>query len=89
MAKSRPAVQVGPKGADTQFLQDLQTFINIAYGHFHDGDHWPIAVAMSTDTHQLIRALEKSVVFDRCTKCNAGVRAVAILDYASAATPAK
>jgi transcriptional regulator with XRE-family HTH domain len=70
-----------PKGADAQFLQDLQTFINIAYGHFHDGGHRPIAVAMSTDSHQLIRALEKAVVFDCCTKCDAGERAVAVLDY--------
>jgi transcriptional regulator with XRE-family HTH domain len=70
-----------PKGADVQFLQDLQTFIDIAYGHFHNGGHRPIAIAMSTDTHQLVRALEKAVVFDRCTKCNAGERAVAVLDY--------
>jgi transcriptional regulator with XRE-family HTH domain len=70
-----------PEGADVQFLQDLQTFINIAYGHFHKGGHWPIAVAMSTDTHQLVRALEKAVVFDRCTKCNAGESAEAVLDH--------
>jgi len=70
-----------PEGADVQFLQDLQTFINIAYGHFHNGRHRPIAIAMSTDTHQLVRALDKAVVFDRCTKCNAGERAMAVLDY--------
>jgi len=70
-----------PKGADTQFLQDLQTFIDIAYGHFHNGGYSPIAVAMSTDSHQLVRALEKSVIFDRCSKCDAGERAVAVLDY--------
>ncbi len=70
-----------PKGADVQFLQDLQTFINIAYSHFHNGGNRPIGVAMSTDTHQLVRALEKAVVFDRCAKCNAGERSVAILDY--------
>ncbi len=70
-----------PKGADAQFLQDLQTFINIAYGHFHNGGHRPIAIAMSTDTHQLVRALNEAVVFGRCTKCNAGERAGAVLDY--------
>lgn len=70
-----------PEGADVQFLQDLQMFINIAYGHFHDGGHRPIAVALSTDTHQLVRALDKAVVFDRCTKCNDGERASAVLDY--------
>jgi hypothetical protein len=70
-----------PRGADTQFLLDLQTFVNVAYGHFHDGEHWPIAVAMSTDTYKLVRALEESVVFNRCSKCSAGERAVAVLDY--------
>jgi hypothetical protein len=69
------------KGADKQFLQDLQTFVNIAYGHVHDGAPRPIDVAMSTDTHQMVRALEKSVIFDRCSKCSAGKRAVAVLDY--------
>lgn len=70
-----------PAGAEVAFLQDLQTFINIAYCELHDGDHRPIAVAMSTDAHQLVRALEKSVVFDHCTKCDSGERAGAILDY--------
>jgi hypothetical protein len=69
------------KDADKQFLQDLQTFVNIAYGHFHNGTPRPIDVAMSTDTHQLVRALEKSVIFDRCSKCSAGERNAAILDY--------
>jgi hypothetical protein len=70
-----------PAGAEVVFLQDLQAFIDIAYGHLHDGSLRPIAVAMSTDTHQLVRALTKSVVFDRCPKCNSGERAVAVLDY--------
>ncbi len=75
-----------PEGAEIRFLQDLQTFINIAYGHFHSGSHRPIAVAMSTDSHQLIRALEKSVIFDRCPKCDEGQRASAILDYENSPT---
>lgn len=70
-----------PKDADRQFLQDLQAFIDIAYGHFHNGAPRPINPAMSTDTHQLIRALEKSVIFDGCPKCDDSERAVAILDY--------
>jgi hypothetical protein len=70
-----------PKGAEKQFLQDLQMFVNIAYGHFHDGASRPIDVAMSTDTHQLVRALEKSVVFDHCSRCDADERAVAVLNY--------
>ena len=47
-----------PEGADGQFFEDLQTFINIAYGHHHNGKPRPIDVAMSTDTHQLVRALK-------------------------------
>jgi hypothetical protein len=69
------------KGTDKKFLQDLQTFVNIAYGHFYNGAPHPIDVAMSTDTHQLIRALEKSVIFDRCSKCGSDERIAAILDY--------
>jgi transcriptional regulator with XRE-family HTH domain len=69
------------KDADKQFLQDLQIFVNIAYGHLYNGAPRPIDVAMSTDTHQLVRALEKSVIFDRCSKCGVGERAAAILDY--------
>ncbi len=70
-----------PRGAEIEFLRNLQAFINIAYGHFHDGGHHPIAVAMSTDSHQLVRALEKAAVFDECLKCTSGERAVAVLDY--------
>ena len=70
-----------PRGAEVKFLQDLQTFIDIAYGHLHNGSCRPIVVAMSTDTHLLVRALEKSIVFDQCTKCTSGERAVAVLDY--------
>jgi transcriptional regulator with XRE-family HTH domain len=70
-----------PEGADRQFLEDLQTFINIASGHYHNGKARPIDVAMPTDTHQLVKALKKSVVFDQCTRCDPGQRAVAVLDY--------
>lgn len=70
-----------PDGADRQFLRDLQSFVDIAHGHFHNGASRPINVAMSTDTHQLIRALGKSVIFDRYAKCQASEKAVAVLDY--------
>ena len=70
-----------PEGAEKQFLQDLQDFIDIAYGHFHAGRDRPIVAAMNTDSHQLIRALGKSVVFDRCPNCDEAQRANAILDY--------
>jgi hypothetical protein len=70
-----------PAGAVSQFLQDLQTFIEIAYGHFHNGHQCSVTAAMSRDTHQLIRALGKSIVFDRCPKCTDGEKTSAVLDY--------
>jgi hypothetical protein len=70
-----------PRGSEIKFFQDLQTFIDIAYGHLNNGSDHPIAVAMSTDTHLLIRALEKSIVFDRCSKCTSADKANAILGY--------
>lgn len=71
-----------PKGADKKFLRDLQTFVSIAYGHLHNGAPCEIDPGTtSTDTHQLVRALQKSLLFDRCSKCDASERAVAILDY--------
>jgi hypothetical protein len=36
---------------------------------------------MSTDTYKVIRALEESVVFNRCSKCAPSERAGAVLDY--------
>jgi AbiU2 len=76
----QPSLGSFPPGADIKFVQDLQWFIDIAYGHLNQGEHRPIAVALSTDTHQLVRALEKSILFDRCCKCTSGERAAAILD---------
>lgn len=69
-----------PEGADRQFFRDLQRFIDIAYSHFKESTR-PIAIGMSTDTYKLVRALEESVVFHRCSKCTEGERAVAVLDY--------
>jgi hypothetical protein len=68
-----------PAGADKLFLQDLQNFINIAYGYLHEGAPRPIDVAMSTDTYRLIKALEKSVVFDQCPNCSENERIAGIL----------
>ncbi len=70
-----------PNGAEIRFLEDLQTFVNIAHGYFHGGSSHPIRVAMATDTHQLVRALVKSAVFDRCSKCTKHERIVGVLDY--------
>jgi hypothetical protein len=78
-----------PQGSEIEFLQNLQDFINTAYGHFHEGGHHPIVVAMSTDTHQLVRALEKSLIFEQCPKCTSGERAVAVLDYEDVRVPSR
>lgn len=71
-----------PKDTEQHFLRDLQEFVNIAHGHFDNGNPLPIDVAMATDTHKLVRALEKSVVFDRCVRCSKTEKAVAVLDFA-------
>ena len=70
-----------PKGADSQFIRDLQDFVDIAYGHLTDGDHISLHVAMSDDVYLLVRALEKSALYDQCTTCDQTTRAIAILDY--------
>jgi hypothetical protein len=67
-------------GEDILFLRDLQEFINIAFGHLHNGATRSIVVGMSTDTYKLVRAIEKSILFDRCRKCSEAERANDILD---------
>ena len=52
-----------PEGADQQFLEDLQEFVTIANQYLNPGVHLSITVPDS-DTFKLVRALEKSVVFD-------------------------
>jgi hypothetical protein len=69
-----------PEGADQQFLEDLQEFVAVANRYLSPEVHLSIAVPDS-DTFKLVRALEKSVVFDRCSKCVAGERDAAVLDY--------
>ncbi len=65
-----------PRGADRQFLRDVQEFVDVAHG-----DHILLHVAMSDDVYLLVRALEKSVLYDQCTTCDATTRAKAVLDY--------
>jgi hypothetical protein len=65
-----------PKDADRQFLHDLQEFVDIALD-----EHIPLNVAMSDDAYLLIRALEKSVLYDRCGTCGETTRNMAVLDY--------
>jgi hypothetical protein len=69
-----------PKGEDEQFIRNLDTFASTAYEHTHDGNPTSIRRGMSTDTHELIKALESSILYNRCSKCSDGERAIAALD---------
>ena len=69
-----------PKGDDAKFLADLQTFVDIAHQHLN-GAPRPIHPGAATDTHQLIRALGKAVLFDECGTCTEAARIAAVLDY--------
>jgi hypothetical protein len=70
-----------PEGADRQFLLDLQRFIDIAYGHLNNGEPRPIDAGMATDTHDLIKALEKATAYDRCPKCTKFEKVDALLRF--------
>jgi hypothetical protein len=69
-----------PKGADWQFLKDLQAFVDIAYKHVFDGATFIIRPGAGADTHRLVLALEKATAYEACLKCSEGDRAKAILD---------
>jgi hypothetical protein len=68
-------------GEDVTFLRDLQEFINIAFAHLHNGPTRSIALAMPTDTHKLIRVVEKGILFDRCYRCTEKDRNTDLLDF--------
>lgn len=51
-------------GEDLQFLLDLQSFFDIAYGHLHNGASKPIARPGAADTYKLVTALRKAVSYD-------------------------
>ena len=78
---TRDSLGAFPKNAEHQFLKNLEDFLNIAYGHVTNGQSLPIDVAMATDTHRLVRAMAKSVIFDQCSKCGETDRITAVLDY--------
>jgi hypothetical protein len=69
-----------PKGDDAKFLADLQEFVDVAYQHLI-GAPRPIHPAAATDSHQLIRALGKAILFDGCGTCTDAARIAAVLDY--------
>jgi hypothetical protein len=78
---TRASLGAFPKNTEHQFLQDLEEFLNIAYGHLSNGQFLPIDVAMATDTHRLVRAMAKSMIFDQGSKCGEMDRITAVLDY--------
>ena len=70
-----------PPGHEKHFLNDLQEFMDIAFGHFHDSEPCSISPSASTYTHGLIQALEKSRIFDVCGKCSPSERRLAAREY--------
>jgi hypothetical protein len=69
------------KGEDAKFFIDLQSFFDVAYRHVHAAFAPPIRVGGSTDTHKVLRAIEKATLYDRCHRCTEDQRAVDVLDF--------
>jgi hypothetical protein len=69
------------KGDDAQFFADLQSFYDVAYRHVRGGSAPAIRPAMSTDTHLVVRAIEKAILYDRCPLCTEDLRASDVLDF--------
>ena len=67
------------RGEDAKFFADLQSFFDVAYRHVFAASAPPIAVGSSTDTHKVIRAIEKAILYDRCDRCTEAQRANATL----------
>jgi hypothetical protein len=69
------------RGEDVMFFANLQSFFDVAYRHIHGDSAPPIAVGGSTDSHKIIRAIEKATLYDRCPRCNEDQRATEVLDF--------
>jgi hypothetical protein len=69
------------KGEDIIFFLNLQSFFDTAYRYVHDASAPPIAIGASTDTHRVIRAIEKAILYDRCYRCSEVDRATDVLDF--------
>jgi hypothetical protein len=69
------------QGEDAKFFVDLQIFYDIAYRHVFNADAPQIAVGASTDTHKVIRAVEKAILYDRCHRCTEDDRTNNLLDF--------
>jgi AbiU2 len=68
------------KGADQAFIKDLAAFVNVANEHLFGEPH-PIEVGGATDVSNLVRALGKAAIYDKCAKCSDKDRTNAVLDY--------
>jgi hypothetical protein len=69
------------KGEDVEFFLNLQSFFDVAYHHVHGVSAPPIRVGGSTDSHKVIRAVEKATLYDRCPRCTERQRAIDMLDF--------
>jgi len=72
------ALGIFPENSEIAFLRDLDSFVNIAYCHFHNVNYIPITHATSPDIDNLAEALVKARVFDLCAKCNETERFAAL-----------
>ena len=69
------------KGEDAKFFLDLQSFFDVAYRHVFGASAPAIAVAGSTDTYKVIRAVEKATLYDQCQRCTETDRSINLLDF--------
>lgn len=68
------------RGEDALFFLDLQSFFDVAHRHVFNERPPPFAMPNSTDTINVIRAVEKATLFDRCHRCSEADRASDLLD---------
>lgn len=71
------------KGEDAKFFADLQSFFDVAYRHVFAASAPAIVIGSSTDTHKVIRAIEKAILYDHCDQCTEAKRANDVLDFES------
>jgi hypothetical protein len=72
-------------GEDLEFLNNLQDFVNVAYGELHGGNVRPLRPPQG-DAYKLIRAMEKATLYERCYRCSEGLPTCSILKVARGAT---
>jgi hypothetical protein len=68
------------EGEDAGFFADLQSFFDVAYRYVFAASAPPITIGSSTDTHKVIRAIEKAILYDCCDRCTEAQRAYDVLD---------